>query len=313
MDASALPKTLQEAVVYFSDLTRCQALIVKLRWPDGVACPRCNSNNVRYIGTRRIWQCNEKHRKQQFSAKVGTVMEDSPLGLDKWMVAMWMVANCKNGISSYELARALGITQKTAWFLAARVKLAMQNRSFRPLAGMIEVDESFIGGRARNMHAHKREEKIHGRGSVGKAVVMGLLERHGGKVRTVVIKDRDRETLHGVVRKNVMRHSDVFTDELNAYNGLNTDYAHGVINHAEKYVDGNVHTNGMENFWSLLKRGIHGTYVSIEPFHLFRYLDEQCFRFNNRKASDRERFALVASTMAGRRLTYAELTGASAA
>jgi transposase-like protein len=229
------------------------------------------------------------------------------------MVALWMVANCKNGISSYELGRALGITQKSAWFLAARVKLAMQNRSFRPLAGMIEVDESFIGGRARNMHAHKREEKIHGRGSVGKAVVMGLLERHGGKVRTVVIKDRDRETLHGVVRKNVMRHSDVFTDELNAYGGLNTDYAHGVINHAEKYVDGNVHTNGMENFWSLLKRGIHGTYVSIEPFHLFRYLDEQCFRFNNRKATDRERFALVASTLAGRRLTYAELTGATEA
>lgn len=313
MAADALPKTLQEAVVYFSDLTRCQALMVQLRWPDGVACPRCNSNNVRYIGTRRIWQCNEKHRKQQFSAKVGTVMEDSPLGLDKWMVAIWMVANCKNGISSYELSRALGITQKSAWFLAARVKLAMQNRSFRPLAGQIEVDESFIGGRARNMHAHKREEKIQGSGSVGKAVVMGLLERHGGKVRTVVIKDRDRETLHGVVRKNVMRHSDVFTDELNAYNGLNTDYAHGVINHAEKYVDGNVHTNGMENFWSLLKRGIHGTYVSIEPFHLFRYLDEQCFRFNNRKASDRERFALVALTMAGRRLTYAELTGASAA
>lgn len=312
--ATTQPKTLQEAIKYYSDLDVCQALMVNVRWPDGVACPHCHSRRVHYLETRRIWECKSgQHKaKRQFSAKVGTIFEDSPIGLDKWFTAIWLITNAKNGISSYELHRSIGVTQKTAWFMLHRVRLAMQTRSFRQLAGCVEVDETFIGGKARNMHRGKREIRIKGRGGIGKVVVLGLLHRHG-QVRAEVIQERNADTLHGAIRKNVMPQSEVFTDELAAYDGLNREYAHRVINHAERYVDGQVHTNGMENFWSLLKRGINGTYVSVEPFHLFRYLDEQVYRFNNRKTTDADRFAGVLGSMAGRRLTYKDLIGEQAA
>jgi transposase-like protein len=320
MATDKLPQTLQEAIVFFADKQRCHDIMTMLRWPDGVVrCPRCASDKVGFIKTRNLWECHgeHKHAKRQFSVKVGTVMEDSPLGLDKWLITMWLVANCKNGISSYEVKRALWPpnkgSQQTAWFLLQRVRLAMQTRSFRPFAGHIEVDETFIGGKARNMHARRRRAKIQGRGTVGKAVVMGLLERHSRKVRTIVVSDRTAEIVQPIVRKNVMPLSDLYTDEMQSYEGLADRYAHNVINHAEAYVDGQIHTNGMENFWSLLKRAIKGTYVSVEPFHLFRYMDEQTFRFNNRKATDAERFALVANQVVGRRVTYKELTGAAQA
>lgn len=220
-----------------------------------------------------------------------------------------MIANCKNGISSYEIMRALGVTQKSAWFMLHRIRLALQNGTFSKLSGEVEVDETFIGGKARNMHISKRKEKIQGRGPTGKAVVMGMLER-GGKVRATVIADRNKETLQGHVAANVERGSNMFTDELVSYWGLDEKYVHEIINHAEQYVRGNVHTNGMENFWSLLKRGLNGTYVSVEPFHLFRYIDEQAFRYNNRRdMNDADRFSTAVSQIAGKRLTYAELTG----
>jgi transposase-like protein len=263
---------------------------------------------VSFVPSRRLWQCKTRHAKAQFSVKVGTIFEDSPIPLDKWLAAMWMLANCKNGVSSWEIHRSLGVTQKTAWFMLHRIRLAMQDKGFNKLAGEVEVDETFIGAKARNMHKSKRAELIQGRGPVGKQVVFGMVER-GGKVVVEHVETRKKRELQSEIRERVDAGSAIFSDELLSYDGLSDDYKHAVINHAVEYVNGNVHTNTMENFWSLLKRGLHGTYISVEPFHLFRYLDEQAFRYNNRKATDAERFAAVMKQVVGRRVTYAELTG----
>lgn len=301
------PKTLQQAIIYFSDLDTCTTFMAQMRWPEGVTCPYCEGKAVSYVSSRRIWKCMAKECHKQFSVKVGTVMEDSPIKLDKWLAAIWMITNAKNGISSYEIHRALGVTQKTAWFLLHRIRLAMQSGTFEKLSGQVEVDETYIGGLSRNMHRDKRG-KLGGTGGSGKVAVMGLLERNG-KVRAKVIGNNKRETLHSEVREHVEAGAELFTDSWVSYNGLDADYIHKVINHAEKYVDGQIHTNGIENFWSLLKRGIKGTYVSVEPFHLFRYLDEQAFRFNTRKGKDADRFVEAVGSIAGKRLTFDELTG----
>jgi transposase-like protein len=309
------PKTLQEAVIYFSNPANCLDYMLAWRWPDGVVtCPTCGSNKVKFLGNQGRWQCSSHHAKRQFSAKVGTIMEDSPIGLDKWLVAMWLIVNCKNGISSCEIARALGVTQKTAWFMDHRIRLTMQD-DYAPKklggdGGEVEVDETFIGGKARNMHVSKRERRITGSGGKDKTAVMGLLER-GGKVRTKVIPSRKKQVLQAEVKQHVEAGSALYTDALPSYSGLAQDYAHQVVDHAVEYVNGRIHTNGLENFWSLLKRGINGTYVSVEPFHLFRYLDEQSFRFNNRKTTDAKRFRMAGMGLVGKRVTYMELTGKS--
>jgi len=306
------PKTLQEAIVYFSNLDNCIDYIAIRRWPNGVICPICGSTKVSAFNpTRRTWKCGSHHARREFSVKVGTVMEDSPIGLDKWMMATWMVTNCKNGISSYEIGRDVKVTQKSAWFMLHRIRLAMQDEFFgSKLGGEVEVDETFIGGKARNMHKSKKIGKgYQHRGIVNKTIVMGMLER-GGRVRTKVVEDREKQTLHAHVAECIAEGTNVYSDEWGPYNGLDEKFVHQVINHAEKYVDGRVHTNGLENFWSLLKRGISGTYVSVEPFHLFRYLHEQMFRFNNRKElDDAGRFNLVVQQIAGKRITFAQLTG----
>jgi transposase-like protein len=287
--------------------------MVRLRWPKGVECPTCGRKDPVFLANQRKWQCKSVHHHRQFSAKIGTIFEDSPISLDKWLAALWMIANCKNGISSYEVGRALGVTQKTAWFMLHRIRLAMQTKSFMKIGGPgseVEVDETFIGGKARNMHVDKRERRITGTGGKDKTIVMGMLER-GGDIRLGVIPNRKPHVIQQQVRNDIAAGSALYSDALHSYDGLAQDYAHRVIDHAEKYVDGQVHTNGLENFWSLLKRGIRGTYVSIEPFHLFRYLDEQAFRYNNRKQpmNDGERFEKLASHVLDKRLTYAELTG----
>lgn len=310
MASASEPKTLLEAVNYFADADNCIAYLASRRWPSGkVVCPRCGSENVGFVASRRVWQCRTRHPLAQFSIKVGTIFEDSPLGLDKWLPALWMIGNDKNGISSWELHRALGVTQKTAWFMLHRIRLAMQdNTTGGKLGGEVEVDETFIGGKARNMHADKREKKIRGRGPEGKAIVAAVLER-GGKVRAKVVGARKKSDLQKLVRENVEAGSALYSDALKSYEGLGNDFAHQVIDHAEAYVDGQVHTNGMENFWSLLKRGISGTYVSVEPYHLFRYVDEQAFRFNNRiEMNDADRFDALVKQIVGKRLTYSELT-----
>jgi transposase-like protein len=302
--------TLQQAILYFQDYQNCHDLMVQLRWPDGkVTCPRCGAKKVTYLAKARVWKCYAKHKSPTFTLKTGTIFEDSPIGLDKWLAALWLVANCKNGISSCEIARDLGVTQKTAWFMTHRLRAALNEGGFGKLGGEVEVDETFIGGKARNMHIAVKKRRITGTGGKDKAKVMGMLER-GGKVRTVVIETRKKHELHANVRQHVEAGAALYSDELRSYSGLEGDYAHQVINHAVKYVEGNIHTNGMENYWSLLKRGISGTYVSVEPFHLFRYLDEQSFRYNNRKVvNDRSRFLLALSQITGKRLTYSSLTG----
>jgi transposase-like protein len=289
------PKTLQDAIIYFADYDNCRKFLIALRWEDGlVRCPHCNSDKVTYLAAAKLYKCYSKHPKAKFSLKVGTIFEDSALGLDKWLPAMWLIVNCKNGISSCEIARDLGITQKSAWHMAHRIRFALHEGSFENmLSGEVEADETFIGGKARNMHLNVKARRITGTGTKDKVAVMGILER-GGKVRTAVVANRKK----------------LYTDALLSYEGLAGDYAHQVVDHAVEYVNGKSHTNGLENYWSLLKRGISGTYVSVEPFHLFRYLDEQAYRYNQRQnMNDFDRFKLACSQIVGKRLTWEVLTG----
>lgn len=181
---SAAPHTLQQAILFFSDYANCHRAVTKIRWPDSVVrCPRCGSDHVTYLENARVWKCYAKHPQAKFSLKVGTIFEDSPIGLEKWLPALWLLTNCKNGISSYELARALGVTQKTAWFMLSRLRLALQAETGGKMRGEVELDETYIGGKARNMHYAKRKRMgiTQGRSMAGKVAVMGLLERHGEK------------------------------------------------------------------------------------------------------------------------------------
>ena len=314
------PKTLQEAILYFSDADRCLDYLALRRWPDGMpVCPVCGRKDAKFLANQRKWQCKSVHHHRQFSVKVGSIFEDSPIPLQKWLPAVWVIVNCKNGISSYELHRALGVTQKTAWFMLHRIRLGMQLVGTTKLGGSgapVEADETFIGGKARNMHRSKRERLSRDggmQGGHGKAVVMGILER-GGQVKATVIPDRKHYITEKIVRELVHSGSEVHTDEFGGYINLSDGYVHKVINHLEGYVKENVHVNGIENFWSLLKRGLSGTYIAVEPFHLFRYVDEQVFRYNNRATKDNpmtdaDRFSLALSQIAGKRLTYKEVTG----
>jgi transposase-like protein len=308
MSPKPLPKTLVEAIRYFSDPDVCVDFVAKLRWPDGPVCPRCEGREHSYLTTRRVWKC--KSCKRQFSVKLGTIFEDSAIPLDKWLAAIWLLANSKNGVSSHELARAIGVTQKSAWFMTHRIRLAMQSGSFDKLSGEVEADETYIGGKARNMHKADRERRIKSRGMRGKTPIVGSLER-GGQVRANVVPTTvgvNRHSAQRHVRQHVEAGASLYTDSGRHYSGLEVDYAHQTVDHAEQYVDGRIHTNGIENFWSLLKRGLHGTYVSVEPFLLFRYLDERVFTFNTRDLDDLGRFQTVLRAVTGRRLTYAELT-----
>jgi|HubBroStandDraft_4_1064222.scaffolds.fasta_scaffold00391_7 transposase-like protein len=322
------PKTLQQAIQVFSDFDNCREFMAFLRWPDGVVrCPRCDSDKVAYLPKARVYWCKGDHKKQKFSLKVGTVLEDSPIPLEKWLPAVWMMVSAKNGISSYELHRALGITQKSAWFMSHRIRAALKSGGFNvPYklggdGGPVEVDETFIGGKVKNMHPSRRARLNFIRDSVdrkdpymGKTVVMGMLDRELRQVRAKVVPNTKREALQDQILKNVMHGSKVYTDEHTGYMGLEHKYVHDVVNHVERYVNGQVHTNGIENFWSLLKRTLKGTYVAVEPFHLDRYVDEQVFRFNNRATKDNplndsDRFILALSQIVGKRLTYKEVTG----
>lgn len=307
------PRSLLEAVRYFADVDRTHALAVEMRWPSGVHCPTCGRVDVRYVATRRLWECKEKHPRKQFSVKVGTIFEDSPLTLDKWFVAIWSVANCKNGISSYELGRAIGVTQKSAWHMLHRIRLAMQTGSFTKMSGTVEADETYIGGKVSNMKLSKRRAALRGFApNVGKAVVMGVLERpsegRSSRVRLAHLRNANARGIQGHVRSSVEAGSELMSDSARSYVMLGKEYRHQFVNHAIEYVRGQVHTNGMESFWSLLKRTIKGTYVSVDPVHLSRYLDEQAFRFNERKDDDYGRFMKVLNSVVGRRLTYRELT-----
>jgi transposase-like protein len=306
------PKTLQAAIQHFSDEQVCIDTIAALRWPEGVVCPACGHKEHYYLKTQKRWKCKDCSR--QFSVKLGTIFEDSPIHLSKWLLTMWMIANCKNGVSSYEIHRAIGVTQKSAWFMLQRIRLAMQSGSLMKLGGSgspVQVDETFIGGKARNMHKSKRA-RMDKMSFGNKTIVAGFLD--GGTVKTQVIANRSVPTLHAAVKEHVQAGAKLHTDDFFGYWGLYKDFTHEIVNHAETYVNGKIHTNGIENFWALLKRGLSGTYVAVEPFHLFRYLDEQSFRYNNRgnkekPVNDGERFEMLLSQVAGKRLTYSALTG----
>jgi hypothetical protein len=311
---SSEPKTLTEAILHFADPDVTLATMVELRWPNGVSCPTCGCAAVRFIATRRMWECPAKHPRKQFSAKVGTIFEDSPLGLDKWFAAIWLIANCKNGVSSYEIHRGIGVTQKTAWFMLHRIRLAMETGSFIKSGGDFEADETFIGGKSKNMSVKRRAKTITGSGSSGKEVIMGVLRRgHGAEPSKIAVakhvKNNRKATVQGAVRSVAEPGANVYTDALASYTGLASDYAHQMVDHAVEYVRDNIHTNGMENFWSLFKRSLKGTYVSVEPSHLNAYTVEQTFRFNERKDVDGGRFRTVLANVAGKRVTYKELTG----
>ena len=319
--AEKFPTSLLDATRYFKDVDVCVDFVASMRWPDGPVCPHCEGKRVSYLSSRRIWKCMAKDCHKQFSVKTQSVFEDSPIPLDKWLVAVWLVVNCKNGISSYEIMRDLKVTQKSAWFMLHRIRLAMKDGNWGKLGGdggIIEMDETLIGGKLKNMHKNKKPKGTgyskRAVGGMAKTMVVGMLER-GGRVRAEVVQERTRETLHSLAAEHIAEGATLVTDEWGPYTG--TGYQHEVINHANEYARGLVHTNGIENFWSLLKRGLDGTYISVEPFHLFRYIDEQAFRFNNRATrdnplTDADRFVLAVSQIAGKRLTYAQLTGKDA-
>jgi transposase-like protein len=328
------PKTLQDAILFFSDEQRCIDAVAQMRWLAGVVCPHCETVTAKppmYLRKQKRWKCREC--REQFSVKVGTVMEDSPIPLRKWLPALWLLVNCKNGVSSWEIHRALGVTQKTAWFMLHRLRLGVHSPQPKHKMGgpgsEVEVDESFIGGKAKNMHKDRKLRWQQMRSEIpdwksstttasrqyGKTPVMGIFDRDQRKVRARVIPAVKRETLQAEILRQVEIGTTVYTDEAVSYEkALARDYVHETVNHLNKYVDGRIHTNGLENFWSLFKRGLNGTYVAVEPFHLFRYLDELMFRYNNRATKDNplddsDCFMLALSQVAGKRLTYAQLTG----
>jgi|SRR5579875_1077267 transposase-like protein len=313
------PRTLQEAILYFADADNSLKYMASRRWPNGITCPVCGRTDVTFLVNQRKWQCKSAHAKRQFTAKVGTIFEDSPLGLEKWLPAVWLITNAKNGISSYELARSLGVTQKTAWFMLHRIREALKNGSLLKMgggnSGPIEVDETFIGGVAKNMHATRRNALKAGLKAEHKTAVMGMLDRDSRQVRAKVVPNVRRETLQNEILNQIEHKATVYTDGSPAYDLLAAqEYIHATVNHIEEYVRGEVHTQGIENFWSLLKRGLKGTYVAVEPYHLDRYVAEQVFRYNLRATkenplNDADRFAFALTQVAGKRLTYAELTG----
>jgi transposase-like protein len=304
-----IPQSLMEAIKQFSDPQVCHDFMVNFRWPGGVTCPYCGCVKLSFISTRKVWHC--KDCKKRFSVKVGTIMEDSPLPLEKWFAGIFLITNAKNGISSCEISRALDVTQKTAWFLLHRVRYIMDSGSMNKMTGSVEADETYIGGKAKNMHVDKRREKINGRGGSGKTIVMGILERAAemnvSNIRTKVVPDTTSNTLHAEIKANVETGAELNTDAHKGYRGLSEEYKHGWVDHAVKYVEGKIHCNGVENYWSLFKRMLHGTYTHVDPRHLQAYLDEQDSRYNLRTLNDGGRFAVAVMAVAGKRLTYSEL------
>jgi transposase-like protein len=311
------PNTLLQAIQYFSDEQVCIDAVAEMRWPGGVVCGLCGADKPYYLKTQKRWKCREC--RKQFSVKVNSIFEDSPISLTKWLPTLWLLVNCKNGISSYEIARDLGVTQKSAWFMLHRLRLALESKSMEKIGGRhsgpVEIDEAFVGGAAKNMHAARRNSLKAGLKGDHKIVVLGMLERNTRQVRAKVIPNVKRETLQNEILNQIERKTPIYTDAAPSYEFLNVrDFVHETVNHIEEYVRGEVHTQGIENFWSLLKRGLKGTYVAVEPYHLDRYVAEQVFRFNNRATKDNplddaDRFLLALSQVANKRLTFKELTG----
>ncbi len=309
MDATPTgPRTLVEVIKWFDDPDYCREFVARLRWPNGAECPRCDEGDPYFLKSRKIWTC--RVCRKQFSIKVGTIFEDSPLGLDKWLTATWMIVNAKNGTSSCEIAREIGVTQKTAWFMLQRIRKAMETGSIEKLNGEVEIDETYVGGSVSNMHGRKAKQ-ARAKPNLGKAIIVGMVAR-GGELRAKIVSEVSTDTVMPIIQDNVQPQSWIYTDESGAYNGVQGEWEHGSVNHSIEYVRGAVHTNRIEGFWSLLKRMLNGTYTHCAPEHLRRYVAEQAFRYNKRQETNAGRFQIVLSCIAGRRLTYSELTGQEA-
>ena len=315
-----IPKTLMDAIRYYSDEQVCIDTVAAMRWPEGKpVCPKCGTaegNRKHYwLKNQKRWKCYAC--RKQFSVKVDSVFEDSPIGLDKWLVALWMLCNCKNGVSSHEISRELGIAQQHAWHMLHRLRLALGESVECKMGGNgpVEIDETFIGPDPRKMHSKRREERYKALNARPKVPVMGMLDRELRQIRAKVVPNVKRETLQNAILEQIEKGSTVYTDRAPGYDNLAArEYIHETVNHVEEYVRGQIHTQGIENFWSLLKRGLKGTYIAVEPFHLDRYIGEQVFRYNNRATKDNpltnsDRFALALSNIGGQRLTWNDLTG----
>jgi len=314
METPRAPGTLLEAVTYFADANRAHAHFVGVRWPNGIACPRmgCGSANVQALPVRKKWRCKECGR--DFTAKVGTIFEHSPIPFTKWLPAVWLLANTKNGTSSHELGRALGVTQKTAWFMLHRVRESMKDDNAPPFSGEVEADETFVGGHFTKhaTHASAMGKRVPiGGPAAGKTTVFGMVQRGPkgkSRARAMVVPNHKATSLIPKIYANVVPGSVLYTDSLRSYAQTNRDYVHEFVDHSLRFVEGRVHTNNIENFWSCVKRTLHGTYISVRPFHLDAYLEESVFRFNAREDNDAGRFVSALKGADGRRVTYAALT-----
>lgn len=289
----------------FDSEEKCVAHLASIRWPDGAVCPICqHGERVNFIKARNVFWCG--NCKKQFSVRVGTIFEESRLPLNKWFAAIWLATSHKKGISSVQLAKDIGVTQKTAWHMLNRMREAMKGMGEGGnLFGVVEIDETYHGGKEKNKHAHKRLKA--GRGAVGKAPVLGMLER-GGMAKAFKVQTVDGAMIDVMVRQHVVCGSHLMTDEHAAYRVLDNDYVRQAVSHGRgEYVRGTAHTNTIEGFWSIFKRGVMGIYHHVSDKHLQRYLDEFAARYNTRDQREGDRFDGFLAASIGRRLTYQEL------
>lgn len=296
--------SLFELLDYFNTEEKCIDYLAKVKWNGGVECPYCaNDKAYRLTTGRKNWKCS-KCRKQ-FSVRVGTMFEDSRISLRKWFVAIYLIAAHKKGISSHQLAKDIKVTQKTAWFMLSRIRT-----SFEPtkevFTNTVEIDESWYGGLEKNKHMNKRTKGTQGRSAKTKTPILGILERDG-KVYALPVADTKAKTIIPIIKEKIVKGGTVYTDEWKSYRTLATDYDHQFIKHsAHQYVDGAIHTNNIENFWSLLKRGINGIYHHVSDKHLAKYVNEYTFRYNNRKMTDGSKFDVCIAN-ATQKITYKSL------
>lgn len=297
-----LPQSQLEAIRYFADEDRCIKFVAEQRWPNGVVCPTCGRVDMSYLKTQRRWQCKSAHPKRQFSVKTGTIFEDSPLGLNKWLPAVWIIVNAKNGVSSYEMARTLSITQKSAWFLNHRIRAALAaNGGFEKLSGTVQGDETYVGG-------YKHRDAKHG--YENKTAIVGVVENKKGvgQARAFVTKYADATTAMQFLKDHVEAGANLHTDESPIYYNAKRTFKHDTVNHRKReYARGAVTTNSIEGLWNLFKRSHRGTYTHLSAGHLGMYVAEHLYRYNNRQYSDSERFVMWFGGCA-RRLAYKTLT-----
>lgn len=298
-------KTLTDFTDYFRDEETCRKHYTKIRFGDGAYCPHCNHTEIYTFKDGKRYRCAKC--KQDFTIKTGTVFGESKLPLRKWFIAIYLLMNSSKGISSVQLAKHVGVTQKTAWFMAHRIRETNQQNK-EPLSGTVEADETYIGGLSKNMHIRVRKIKVTGTGGVNKTTIFGMKQRDG-HVRAQVIKNTDAQTLHPIIKENLVKGSTLYSDELRGYNNLHENFSRGVVRHSLKeFVNGDCHTNGIESFWALFKRGYHGVYHHMSKKHLQRYVNEFSFRVNRRELSMQTMFSdVVAQVANSTQLPYKKL------